>query len=68
MTSTFRKTAAQAAIFAIERLSETLNQAHDYLSTGDDMAAWGTLLMFDEAADDLKAAMRLHRIANRREQ
>ena len=50
----------------IDRLQTLLNEAHGYFITGNNLAAWGTLLMFDEAAEDLKAAIRLYRYANSR--
>ena len=62
----FRKATADAARHAIDNLQVILNEATGYLIEGNDLAAWGTLLMFDDAAEDLKAAIRLHRAANRR--
>ena len=62
----FRKAAADTATYAIDNLLEILNEARAYLIEGNDLAAWGTLLMFDDQAADLNAAIRLHRSANRR--
>jgi len=62
----FRKATADAARYAIGNLIDILQDASKYLETGNDLAAWGTLVCFDEAADDLKAAIRLHRAANRK--
>jgi hypothetical protein len=59
-------TAADVTVTAIDRLEKLLAEAKTYLQDRNDMAAWGTLLCFDEAAEDLKAAIRLHRSANRR--
>ena len=61
-----RAAARQMARHAIDELATLLKEADGYLDTGNDMAAWGTLLMFDDAASDLKAAMQLHRSANRK--
>jgi hypothetical protein len=62
----FRKAAADTAKCAIDNLLEILNDARAYLIDGNDLAAWGTLMMFDDQAADLNAAIRLHRAANRR--
>jgi hypothetical protein len=62
----FRKAAADTATYAIDNLLEILNDSRAYLIGGNDLAAWGTLLMFDDHAADLNAAIRLHRSANRR--
>jgi hypothetical protein len=58
--------AAGDTVTAIDRLEKLLAEAKTYLQDRNDMAAWGTLLCFDEASEDLKAAIRLHRSANRR--
>ena len=50
----------------IDRLQTLLNEAQGYFITNNNLAAWGTLLMFEEAAEDLKAAICLHRSANAR--
>jgi hypothetical protein len=65
-TDPFRKAAANSATYAIDNLLEILNDARAYLIDGNDLAAWGTLLMFEDHAEDLKSAIRLHRSANRR--
>jgi hypothetical protein len=62
----FQQAAADAARHAIGRLQDILDQAAGYLITGNNLAAWGTLVLFDEAAEDLKAACRLFRAANAR--
>jgi hypothetical protein len=54
-------TAAELATIAIENLMPILQEARKYLDDRNDLAAWGTLLMFDERAEDLKTAIRLHR-------
>lgn len=59
-------TAADIAILAIDNLVEILTDARRYLEDRNDLAAWGTLIRFEEAADDLKAAIRLHKSMNRR--
>jgi hypothetical protein len=50
----------------IDRLQTLLNEAQGYFITNNHLAAWGTLVLFDEAAEDLKAAIRLYRSANSR--
>jgi hypothetical protein len=62
----FRQATADAARHAIDRLQVILNEATGYLIAGNHLAAWGTLVLFDDAAEDLKAAIRLHRAANAR--
>lgn len=62
----FQRAAADAACHSIDRLQTILNEAQGYLITGNNLAAWGTLVLFDEAAEDLKAAFRLYRSANAR--
>ena len=57
-------TTADVAVLAIDQLMEILIEARRYLSSGDDLAAWGTLIHFDDAADDLNAAIRLHKSLN----
>jgi hypothetical protein len=59
-------TAAEMAIIAIDNLSQILQEARQYLADRNDLAAWGTLILFDDASDDLKAAIRLHRSSTRR--
>jgi hypothetical protein len=55
--------AAGDTVTAIDRLEKLLAEAKTYLQDRNDMAAWGTLLCFDEASEDLKAAIRLHSFA-----
>ena len=62
----YRQATADAARHAIDRLQVILNEATLYLTSGNHLAAWGTLVLFDEAAEDLKAAIRLHKAANAR--
>lgn len=62
----FQKAAADAARHAIDRLQSILNEAHGYMITGNHLAGWGTLILFEEAAEDLKAAIRLYGSANAR--
>lgn len=62
----FQKAAADAARHSIDQLQTILSEAQGYLMSGENLAAWGTLLMFEEAAEDLKAAIRLYRSANSR--
>lgn len=61
----YSQAAASMAGLAINRLQQILSDAASYLNDGNDLAAWGTLGLFDEAAEDLKAAIRLHQSANR---
>ena len=57
---------ALAAEAAINQLVALLTEARCYLEAGEILAAIGTLIMFDDQADDLRAAMRLLRIAAQR--
>ncbi len=57
---------ALAAEAAIEQLVGLLTEARSYLENGDTLAAIGTLILFDDQADDLRAAMRLLRMLQRR--
>jgi hypothetical protein len=59
-------TAAEAATNAIDSLTVILADARKYLADRNDLAAWGTLVMFDDAAEDLRAAIRLHKSTTRR--
>jgi hypothetical protein len=45
--------AAGDTVTAIDRLEKLLAEAKTYLQDRNDMAAWGTLLCFDEASEDL---------------
>lgn len=49
--------------FALNEFIRTLKDAQDYLGAGDDLAAIGTLVLFDEQTEDVKAALRLFRRA-----
>ena len=51
---------------SIEILRGTLGEAIDYLTHDNYTAALGTLILFDEQADDIKAALRLFTKAMRR--
>jgi hypothetical protein len=59
-------TAAEVATNAIDSLTMILQDARQYLQDHNDLAAWGTLVMFDNAAEDLRAAIRLHKSTTRR--
>ena len=59
VTQTFRA----AFDFSLNEFIRTLKEAQDYLGGGDDLAAIGTLVLFDEQAEDVKAALRLFRRA-----
>lgn len=52
-------TYALALSSAIEVLRGMLGEAIDYLDHDKHLAALGTLVMFEEQAEDLKAAIRL---------
>lgn len=52
-----------ALISAIEVLRGMLGEAIDYLDHDRHLAALGTLVMFEEQAEDVKAAIRLFRRA-----
>ena len=47
--------------FALDQLVLTLKEAQAYLGAGQDLAAIGTLTVFDEQAEDMKAALRIFR-------
>jgi len=55
VTQTFRA----AFDLALNQLVITLREAQEFLAAGEDGAAIGTMLMFDDEAEDLKAALRL---------
>jgi len=57
---------ALATIEAIDNLLELLRDAREYLEADRALAALGTLQGFDHHADDLKAAIRLTLMAQRR--
>lgn len=56
---------ALAAGAAIDQLVTLLSEARSYLQQGETRAAIGTLVTFDDQADDLRAAIRLLRMASR---
>ncbi len=63
-TETYRK----ALHTALTHLTVTLTEARDYLYSPDyPLAAIGTLALFAEQADDVKAALRLYTNAIRRQ-
>ena len=66
MTKELTVTAAENfARVTIMQLIADLQLASDYFVAGQDLAAWGTLVMFEELAENLKAAIRLHHAAIR---
>jgi hypothetical protein len=52
---------ALALSATIDVLRVTLNETIGYLDRDQHLAALGTLILFDEQADDVKAAIRLFR-------
>ncbi len=52
---------ALALSATIEVLRGILGEAIDYLSQDEHLAALGTLILFDDQAEDIKAAIRLFR-------
>jgi hypothetical protein len=65
-TPDLRDPVALATIEAIDNLMMHLTEAKKYFADGDTLAAYGTLVMFDEHAENLKAAIRLCKMAQRR--
>jgi hypothetical protein len=61
MTSPVTQTFRAALDFTLDEFIRTLKEAQDYLGGGDDLAAIGTLIPFDDHAEDVKAAIRLFR-------
>lgn len=57
---------ALAAMAAIDELLTLLGEARTYLTEGETRAAIGTLVVFDDRAEDLRAALRLLHMAQRR--
>ena len=57
------ETYRRAFDFALDQLILTLKEAQDYLGGCEDLASIGTLALFDEQAEDMKAALRLFRRA-----
>ena len=66
MTSTPQQIAAFALRESIAPLQIILNEAIGYIIEGEYLAALGTLVLFDEAAADVAAAIRVYRAAIRR--
>ena len=66
MTSPVTQTFRAALDFALDEFITTLKEAQDYLGGGDDLAAIGTLLLFDQQAEDVKSALRLFSRAEQR--
>ena len=56
-----------ATVVAIDNLLMLLREAKEYLETDQSLAALGTLQLFDNHADDLRAAIRLTVMAHRRQ-
>jgi hypothetical protein len=54
---------ALALSATIDVLHGTLGQAIDYLDQNEHLAALGTLILFEDQAEDVKAAIRLFRRA-----
>ena len=54
---------ALALSATIDVLRGTLGQAIDYLDQDEHLAALGTLILFEDQAEDVKAAIRLFRRA-----
>ena len=63
MTSPVTQTFRAAFDVALDEFITTLKEAQDYLGGGNDLAAICTLVLFDERAEDVKAALRLFRRA-----
>lgn len=59
MTSPVTQTFRAAFDCALDEFIRTLKEAQDYLGGGDDLAAIGALLLFDQQGEDVKAALRL---------
>ncbi len=62
----FSDPVALATMEAIDNLIKLLTEAKKYFTDGESLAAYGTLVMFDEHADNLTAAVRLCKMAQRR--
>ncbi|MGH7223857.1 MAG: hypothetical protein ACRELF_11550 [Gemmataceae bacterium] len=58
---------ALATAEAIDNLITLLTEAKQYFADGQHLAAHGTLIMFEEHADDLNAAIRLCKMSQRRQ-
>jgi septal ring factor EnvC (AmiA/AmiB activator) len=57
-----------AATEAIDNLIALLTEAKNYFASGERLAGIGTLVMFDQHAEDLNAAFRLCKMTLRRKQ
>lgn len=57
---------AAATVAAIDNLLKLLTEAKSYFTDGNNLAAYGTLVMFDDHAEDLRAAFRLCQMRQRR--
>lgn len=53
---------ANTARAAIDQLTRLLSEARGYLEAGENRAAIGTLVSFDDQVEDLRAAIRLLRM------
>jgi hypothetical protein len=58
---------ARATTQAIDNLLTLLTEAKTYFGGGNNLGAYGTLIMFDDHADDLRAAFRLCKMSQRRQ-
>jgi hypothetical protein len=68
MTGTVTETYRKALDLALNDLITLLKEAQEYLGSAEyNLAAIGTLTMFDEKAEDVKAAARLYTKAMRTE-
>jgi hypothetical protein len=55
-----------AAVEAIDQVITMLRDARQHLVAGETLAAIGTLVSFDDRAEDVRAALRLLRLTHRR--
>ena len=55
----FRQATIEVTRHFIDRLQTILVEAEGYFIMNNNLAAWGTLFMFEEAAEDLKTMLRL---------
>lgn len=67
MTGPVIETYRKALDHALNDLTMLLKEAQDYLGSNYNLAAIGTLTIFDEKAEDVKAALRLYTNALRHE-
>lgn len=66
MTDRHSYTPAQLARLVIQDIAETIRVAEADFNKGDENAAWGGLLKFEESAQELLAIIRLRQASNRR--